>query len=68
MNTNVVFGVGIVVGIVIGILFEHQRFLMEIQGLSKKHSADNTTETPTAANAPGVVDTETAGASEVLPA
>lgn len=52
--------IGLVIGGVVGMLFEHQRFLKEIQGLSKKHS-----DTPAAASAPGVVDTATAGAQEV---
>lgn len=32
------FGIAIALGIAIGMYYEHQRFVKEIQGLSKKHA------------------------------
>lgn len=38
MSNNVAFILGAAVGIAIGAMLEHQRFVKEIQSLTKKHA------------------------------
>jgi hypothetical protein len=59
--------IGCVVGIVIGVTAEHQRFLREIQNLSKQHgdAPRPTGGIPTAAGP--IEETENIGAAEVSP-
>lgn len=56
MKPEIALGIGLAVGITVGILFEHQRFLAEIQNLRRKHSdapAPNPATTGGPINPPG---------------
>jgi hypothetical protein len=37
MSNEFAFALGIAVGVMVGMMYEHQRFLKEIQSLSKQH-------------------------------
>jgi hypothetical protein len=39
MSNNVAFILGVIAGVTVGVIYEHQRFVREIQGLSKQHAA-----------------------------
>jgi hypothetical protein len=41
MNETLKASLLLVFGVAVGMLIEHQRFLSEIQGLSKKHATSN---------------------------
>jgi hypothetical protein len=41
MSNHTVFAAGVIVGVALGMMYEHKRFLLELQGLSTQHK-DNT--------------------------
>ena len=65
MKPEIALGIGLTVGLMIGIMWEHNRLLKEIQGLTKKHAA--TPQAPTIPTDNGAVNNsivENPGASE----
>ncbi len=50
MSNNIAFVIGAALGITIGMLYEHQRFVKEMQSISRRHNtASSSTVEPTAA-------------------